>query len=122
MQRNVKNKNEKLEKITVEYSSGNLLIIETTSFLLEERCEPSFPLFRNTGTRRFCPDIQLWKELDNYEIGDGYGVRNPLNDDYNAGYQNNDRNQYNTHDRNKKYHPPPTVISVSDDTETGNNY
>ncbi|CAF3895793.1 unnamed protein product, partial [Rotaria sp. Silwood1] len=35
----------------------------------EERCEPSFPLYRNTGTKRFCPDINPWKEFDNYEIG-----------------------------------------------------
>ncbi|CAF1014824.1 unnamed protein product [Didymodactylos carnosus] len=38
----------------------------------EERCEPSFPLFRNSGHHRFCPDINSWQEFDNYEIGNGY--------------------------------------------------
>ncbi|CAF1355681.1 unnamed protein product [Adineta ricciae] len=46
----------------------------------EERCEPSFPLFRNTGTRRFCPDIHDWKAFDNYEIGDGFESRDPISE------------------------------------------
>ncbi|UJR22950.1 hypothetical protein I4U23_025977 [Adineta vaga] len=61
----------------------------------EERCEPSFPLFRNTGTRRFCPDIHNWKELDNYEIGDGYESRDPISGNKINTNQNKDRSRYN---------------------------
>lgn len=43
----------------------------------EERCEPSLPLLRNTGSGRFCPEIKLWKALDKYEIGNGYETQKP---------------------------------------------
>ncbi|CAF1111627.1 unnamed protein product [Adineta steineri] len=68
----------------------------------EERCEPSFPLFRNTGTRRFCPDIHDWKEFDNYEIGDGYDSRDLMGGDKKNTGHNKERNQYErTNDRNQ---------------------
>ena len=31
------------------------------------------PWQRNRDSNRFCPDINEWKELDIYEIGDGGG-------------------------------------------------
>ncbi len=40
---------------------------------IEERCEPSIPWQRNRNSKRFCPDINDWMELDTYEIGDGGG-------------------------------------------------
>ena len=67
---------------------------------VEERCEPSFPLFRNTGKRRFCPDIHDWKEFDNYEIGDGFGTHAP------AGVS--ERKQHNAFDQ---YRRPTTSAS-----------
>ncbi len=94
---------------------------------LEERCEPSFPLFRNTGTRRYCPDIHTWKEFDNYEIGDGYDLRDPITNDqidkyptndrnqYNDRNQNYDRNRYNTQDRNNRNRRPTTAIPNNND-------
>ncbi len=93
-----------------------LLYHKIFSCELEERCEPSFPLYRNTGTRRYCPDIHNWKELDNYEIGDGYDGRDPITNDridknqYNDQNQYNDRNQYNTQDRNNNRNRRPTTV------------
>lgn len=76
----------------------------------EERCEPSFPLFRNTGTRRYCPDIHDWKEFDNYEIGDGFSSYNPLNlddDDDHSTTKTTTRDQYNRYRR-------PTVSTTTE--------
>jgi hypothetical protein len=91
--------------------------------IAEERCEPSFPLFRNTGTRRFCPDIHDWKELDNYEIGDGYGERNPMADDETTTV----RNRYDSTKNYDRYRRPtkvtPTVNNKDDDDDvTEQNY
>ena len=83
-------------------------------FSAEERCEPSFPLFRNTGTRRFCPDIHNWKELDNYEIGDGYEARDPLSDEQTSTV----RNQYYPTTRNyDRYRRPTTTAPSFDDVD-----
>lgn len=76
--------NVKQGKITVIYSYC-LFLKHFSFFLLEERCEPSFPLYRNTGTNRFCPDINNWDEFNQYEIGDGH-----------SGSVQPNRNQYNT--------------------------
>lgn len=46
---------------------------KSSSIPVEERCEPSLPWQRNRKSNRFCPDINEWHELDNYEIGDGGG-------------------------------------------------
>ncbi|CAF0970371.1 unnamed protein product [Adineta steineri] len=79
----------------------------------EERCEPSFPLHRNTGTNRFCPDINDWKEFDLYEIGNGYSSH-----DSNSATSYVDRNQ-NTNNRNgdTRNRPPPIVPNRNDDYE-----
>lgn len=73
-------------------------------FLLEERCEPSLPLLRNTGTNRYCPDINAWHELDQYEIGDGYSSQVPT-----TTTRYVDRNRYNTinRDGDRRARPPP---------------
>ncbi len=42
-------------------------------------------LYRNTGTNRFCPDINNWDEFNQYEIGDGH-----------SGSVQPNRNQYNS--------------------------
>lgn len=82
--------------------------------LLEERCEPSFPLYRNTGTNRFCPDINSWKEFDQYEIGNGYDVHVlPTTPRY------ADRNGYNQINRDgNRRNPPPIVPDGQNDYET----
>jgi hypothetical protein len=84
------------------------------SFLLEERCEPSFPLYRNTGTRRYCPDINNWHELDTYEIGNGFSGQDPTST---VNYFT--RNSYNTIDRDgdKRIRPPPIVPDRNDDDD-----
>jgi len=96
---------------------GNLTIcfifkFSFSSFSLEERCEPSFPLYRNTGTNRFCPDINDWKEFDQYEIGNGYDVQSPT-----STVRYVDRNRYDTinRDRDGRRGPPPIVSDDIDD-------
>jgi hypothetical protein len=79
----------------------------------EERCEPSFPLYRNTGTNRYCPDINSWKELDNYEIGNGYDGR-----DATSTVTYFDRNRYNKIDRDRPADPPPIDPGRNDDYAT----
>jgi hypothetical protein len=115
----VKNKSVKHEKITVIYS---YFIPSNCFLLLEERCEPSFPLFRNTGTRRFCPDIHDWKDLDNYEIGDGFEVRDPISGDETNKNQYPDRNKYNTNNRNNDRRNRPTTaipdLDIDSDLES----
>jgi hypothetical protein len=56
------------------------------------------PLYRNTGTNRFCPDINNWNEFNQYEIGDGY-----------IGSVQPNRNQYNTISKegDRRMRPPP---------------
>ncbi|CAF1153147.1 unnamed protein product [Rotaria sordida] len=71
----------------------------------EERCEPSFPLYRNTGTNRYCPDINTWREFDNYEIGNGYEPHGSTNHDRTNRDRNKDRNQYNSYPSD---YPRPT--------------
>ncbi len=113
VQPNVKNRNVKHEKITVVYQY--ILFLNISSLFLEERCEPSFPLYRNTGTRRFCPDINSWKEFDQYEIGNGYDGQNPTST---VGYV--DRNRYNTinRDGDRRMDPPPIVPDEITDDQT----
>ncbi len=108
----MKNKSVKHEKITVVYSYSFSSLKQY--FLLEERCEPSFPLYRNTGTHRFCPDINGWKDLDNYEIGNGYDGADPT-----ATARYVDRNRYNTinRDGDRRARPPPIVPDREDDEE-----
>jgi hypothetical protein len=62
------------------------------------------PLLRNTGTNRFCPDINNWKEFDQYEIGNGYEVIVRT-----STYVYADRNHYNTinRDGDGRMRPPP---------------
>jgi hypothetical protein len=83
--------------------------------LLEERCEPSFPVYRNTGTNRFCPDINNWKEFDQYEIGNGYEAQTPTST---GRYV--DRNRYNTinRDGDRRMNPPPISPDEHNDYET----
>ncbi len=71
-------------------------------FFLEERCEPSNPLNRNTGANRFCPDINTWKEFDQYEIGDGHSASSGTSSSY-------DRNRMNmiTREGDRRMRPPP---------------
>ncbi|CAF0775531.1 unnamed protein product [Adineta ricciae] len=80
----------------------------------EERCEPSFPLYRNTGTHRFCPDINSWSEFENYEIGNGYDGRDPT-----SATPYIDRNRYNTvnRDGDRRNRPPPIVPDRNNDYE-----
>lgn len=100
---------------------------------LEERCEPSIPLLRNTGTNRYCPDINSWVALDQYEIGNGYDSIVPTttsrsryvdrnrNNDFDRNRNNNfDRNRNNNFDRNgdrRGQPPPPYVPEPNDDYE-----
>ena len=110
----------KLVKITVIVDSS-FVCTSKLYFLAEERCEPSFPLFRNTGTRRFCPDIHNWKEFDNYEIGNGYEVRDPVSDEATS----TNRNQYypttKNYDRYRRpTTAPPAFDNDEDDTEPNN--
>ncbi|CAF2129580.1 unnamed protein product [Rotaria magnacalcarata] len=81
----------------------------------EERCEPSFPLYRNTGTNRYCPDINSWTELDNYEIGDGYEARVPINDD------RKNRNQYNAYSVNYPRSTTSASTTTNEDLDVDNN-
>ncbi|CAF3836362.1 unnamed protein product, partial [Rotaria magnacalcarata] len=81
----------------------------------EERCEPSFPLYRNTGTNRYCPDINSWTELDNYEIGDGYEARVPINDD------RKNRNQYNAYSVNYPRSTTSASTITNEDLDVDNN-
>ena len=64
------------------------------------------PLMRNTGAGRFCPDINLWKEFDNYEIGNGFDISVAT-----STVRYNDRNRYNGNNRNndRRVRPPPIV-------------
>ncbi|UJR25968.1 hypothetical protein I4U23_007316 [Adineta vaga] len=80
----------------------------------EERCEPSFPLYRNTGTHRFCPDINSWREFENYEIGNGYDGQDPT-----STTRYVDRNRYNTinRDGDRRNRPPPIVPDRNNDYE-----
>lgn len=75
------------------------------AFASEERCEPSLPIFRNTGMGRFCPDINNWLELDNYEIGNGFDVPDPTTTMVYV-----DRHRYNgaNRDADKRRRPKPT--------------
>ncbi|CAF2610168.1 unnamed protein product [Rotaria sp. Silwood2] len=79
----------------------------------EERCEPSFPLYRNSGTHRFCPDINTWKEFDNYEIGNGYESRDSINYDHSNRNRYRDRNQHNNDNANY----PRSTATVPTDNE-----
>ena len=98
----------KLAKTTV---SGVSLVLndafQPSYSPVEERCEPSFPLFRNTGTRRFCPDIHDWKEFDNYEIGDGFGARDPA--------AVTEQSQHNAFDRYRRPTPSAPYRNNDDD-------
>ena len=71
---------------------------------LEERCEPSMPFLRNTGTNRYCPDINTWNDFDQYEIGDGFGSQTST-----SAPRYPDRNRYNTINRegDRRMRPPP---------------
>ena len=112
VQPNAKNRNVKLAKTTVSIDSS-FVGDSKLSFSTEERCEPSFPLFRNTGTRRFCPDIHNWKEFDNYEIGNGYEVRDPLNDET----RSTTRKQYYPTTKNYDRYRRPTTTTPAFDNE-----
>ncbi len=82
-------------------------------FLLEERCEPSNPIYRNTDTRRFCPDINKWKEFDQYEIGNGFAGKNPT-----STVRYSDRDRYNNIHRDRDMGPPPIIPDGKNDYET----
>lgn len=92
-----------------------MFFIFSVFFSLEERCEPSFPLYRNTGSHRFCPDINSWKDLDNYEIGDGYDIHQPAyNDERNKNhYRDRDQNRFRNRDRPYRTGYPPTTTTAS---------
>jgi len=82
-------------------------------FLLEERCEPSRPFHRKTGTNRYCPDINKWKAFDQYEIGNGYDGKKPTSTVYYS-----DRDRYNNIHRDRDMGPPPIIPDGTNDYET----
>ena len=58
---------------------------------------------------RFCPDINTWLELDNYEIGNGFDVPDPTTtmvyvDRYRQNGVNRDA------DRRRRPTPPPAIV------------
>ena len=86
------------------------------SSFVEERCERRIPLFRNTGTRRYCPDIHDWKDLDTYEIGDGWGGLDPLHQ-YEQDTTTTARNQYDRYRRPVVGSTTTTTNNPVDDPE-----